>query len=710
MELTIDKLIEKVINHIPESDVKKIKEAYLYALEHPKNKKRLNGDDYILHPLNVAYILSDLNYDTDSICAALLHETINHGGSSIEEITKLFGSDVAMLVDSISKMNKLELTDDSNAASMNLRKVLVGLAKDVRVLFIKIADRIHNLRTGDVLEKEALKRKVEETMTVLIPIAHRLGINAWKSEMEDWCLKYSKPDVYEDIEEKLALSRRELEDNLLEMQSEISEMLIEHNISFHIKSRVKSVYSIYNKLNHGKKWNQIYDILALRIIVEKVSDCYLAIGLIHAKYRPIPGRFKDYIAMPKENMYQSLHTGIFGNDNHRYEVQIRTEEMDLIAEKGIASHWSYKEGGARKTKSLMEQKLELFRNLIETSENITSEDFNAQVQNDFLNDCIYVFTPKGDVVELPVNSTPIDFAYRIHSGVGDTTIGAIVNDSIVPLDYELQNNDIIEIKTNPNSTPNKEWLNFVKTSHAKNRIKSYFSKQEKDEITNKGKTLLNNELRKRKLAFDEILSNDNIKKLCKELHFNDINEVYFAIGSLRYTAAYIIDVISSDKKSAADALMAKMMKVTPKMNKAKNEVLVSGATDILVNFANCCKPVFGDEIVGFITKGEGVKIHRKDCENIKDNKERLISVSWNKDIDNYYETSIIIETTTGKNNLLDIISKATTKNVNVYNIKTKVVDLNTIFEMTVKVKNKDELDDFINSLYSLKVVRKVKRR
>ena len=710
MELTIDKLIEKVINHIPESDVKKIKEAYLYALEHPKNKKRLNGDDYILHPLNVAYILSDLNYDTDSICAALLHETINHGGSSIEEITKLFGSDVAMLVDSISKMNKLELTDDSNAASMNLRKVLVGLAKDVRVLFIKMADRIHNLRTGDVLEKEALKRKVDETMTVLIPIAHRLGINAWKSEMEDWCLKYSKPDVYQDIEEKLTVSRRELEDNLLEMQSDISEMLIEHNISFHIKSRVKSVYSIYNKLNHGKKWNQIYDILALRIIVEKVSDCYLAIGLIHAKYRPIPGRFKDYIAMPKENMYQSLHTGIFGNDNHRYEVQIRTHEMDLIAEKGIASHWSYKEGGARKTKSLMEQKLELFRNLIETSENITSEDFNAQVQNDFLNDCVYVFTPKGDVVELPVNSTPIDFAYRIHSGVGDTTIGAIVNDSIVPLDYELQNNDIIEIKTNPNSTPNKEWLNFVKTSHAKNRIKSYFSKQEKDEITNKGKTLLNNELRKRKLAFEEILSSDNIKKLCKELHFNDINEVYFAIGSLRYTAAYIIDVISSDKKSAADALMAKMMKVTPKMNKAKNEVLVSGATDILVNFANCCKPVFGDEIVGFITKGEGVKIHRKDCENIKDNKERLISVSWNKDIDNFYETSIIIETTTSKNNLLDIISKATTKNVNVYNIKTKVIDLNIIFEMTVKVKSKDELDDFINSLYSLKVVRKVKRK
>ncbi len=710
MNLTIDKLIAKVINDIPESDILKIKNAYNYALEHPKNKKRLNGDDYILHPLNVAYILSDLNYDVDSICAALLHETVNHGGATISEITELFGEDIAMLVDSISKMNKLELPDDSNAASLNLRKVLVGLAKDVRVLFIKIADRIHNLRTGDVLEKEALKRKVEETMTVLIPIAHRLGINAWKSEMEDWCLKYSKPDVYKDIEEKLAVSRRELEDNLADMQEEISEMLIEQNISFHIKSRVKSVYSIYNKLSHGKKWNQIYDILALRIIVEKVSDCYLAIGLIHAKYRPIPGRFKDYIAMPKENMYQSLHTGIFGNDNHRYEVQIRTEEMDLIAEKGLASHWSYKEGGARKTKSLMEQKLELFRNLIETSDNITSEDFNNQVQTDFLNDCIYVFTPKGDVVELPVSSTPIDFAYRIHSGVGDTTIGAIVNDRVVPLDYELQNNDIIEIKTNPNSTPNKEWLKFVKTSHAKNRIKSYFNKQEKDEITIKGKNLLNNELRKRKLAFEEVLSTENIKKLCKELHFNDLNDIYFAIGTLRYTSAYIIDVISSDKKSAADVLMAKMMRIPPKAKKAKNEVLVSGTTDILVTYANCCKPVFGDEIVGFVTKGEGVKIHRKDCENIILNKERIINVSWNNEKEDSYETSIIIETISAKNNLLDIISKATTKNISIYNIKTKIVDLNTIYEMTVKVKSKDELDDFINSLSSLKNIRKVKRK
>ncbi len=711
MNITIETIIDKCKHDLTTEEIENIYKAYDYALKHPKDRKRLNGDDYIQHSLNVANILSDLNTDCASICAALLHETINHGGSTKDEIASLFGDDIALLVDSISKMNKLELNDDGMAASLNLRKVLVGLAQDVRVLFIKIADRIHNLRTGDVLEKEALKRKVDETMNVLIPIAHRLGINAWKSEMEDWCLKYSKPQVYKDIEEKLAVSRSELEANLADMQEEISEMLIEQNISFHIKSRVKSVYSIYNKLNNGKKWNQIYDILALRVIVDKVSDCYLAIGLIHAKFRPIPGRFKDYIAMPKENMYQSLHTGVFGYDGNRYEIQIRTHEMDEIAEKGIASHWSYKEKGAKKTHNVMEQKLELFRSLIEASDNLTLEDFNNQVQNDFLNDCIYVFTPKGDVVELPVGSTPLDFAYRIHSGVGDTTIGAIVNDTIVPLDYHLQNNDIIQIKTNANSVPKKEWLNFVKTSHAKNKIKSYFSKQDKEAIIEKGKILLHNELRKQKLAFDEVLSSEHVKEICKELHFNDINDIYFAIGSLRYTSAYIILIVTSDKKSASDALVEKMMRSTPNIqNLSKNDVLVSGNADILAVFANCCRPVYGDEIVGFITKGKGVKVHRKDCENIVHQDMRMIDVVWNPLANHFYETDIIIETNSSKNCLLELVRKATLKNINVYNIKTKVVDYMMNYWMTVKVKSKEELDDFMNSLYQLKVVKKVKRK
>lgn len=711
MNKTIEELIIKCQNELNTDEINLIKKAYEYALVHPKGRKRLNGDDYILHPLNVAFILTDLNIDCASICASLLHETVNHGGATIEEIKELFGEEISDLVFSISKINRLELTDDSNAGSLYLRKVLVGLAKDVRVLFIKIADRIHNLRTGYVLEKDALKNKVEETMTVLIPIAHRLGINAWKSEMEDWCLRYSKPDVYKDIEEKLAVSRKELESNLLDMQESISEILMEQNISFHIKSRVKSIYSIYNKLSNGKQWNKIYDILALRIIVDKVSDCYLAIGLIHAKYRPIPGRFKDYIAMPKENMYQSLHTGIFGSDGHRYEVQIRTHEMDEIAEKGIASHWSYKEKGAKKIQNMMEQKLEMFRSLIESSDNLALDDFQNQVQNDFLNECIYVFTPKGDVVELPKGATPLDFAYRIHSGVGDKTVGAIVNDSIVPLEYALENNDIVQIKTNANSTPKKEWLNFVKTSHAKNKIKSYFSKQDKEQIIEKGKVLLQNELRKRKISFDEVLGTEKVKELCQELHMNEIQDLYFSIGSLRYTAAYIISLATEDKKTPSDVLVEKVLSTPIKKEvNRKCDVLVSGSSDILASLAHCCKPVLGDEIVGYVTKGEGVRVHLATCENVLNHSNRFLPVEWNYESDRQYETDLLVVTDGRKNSLLDLISKATTKNVNVYNIRSKNQDLNVVYEISVKVKNKDQLEDFMNSLYQLQTVKEVKRK
>ena len=521
--------------------------------------------------------------------------------------------------------------------------------------------------------------------------------------------KYSKPDVYDDIVNKLSLSRNELEDNLEEMQESISEILIEHNISFEIKSRVKSIYSIYNKLNNGKKWNQIYDILALRIIVNKVSECYLAIGLIHAKYRPIPGRFKDYIAMPKENMYQSLHTGVFGSDGYRYEIQIRTHEMDEIAEKGIASHWSYKEKGSKNIHDIMEQKLEMFRSLIEASDNTNLEEFDNQVKNDFLNECIYVFTPKGDVVELPFGSTPLDFAYRIHSGVGDTTVGAIVNDNIVNLEYTLQNNDIVEIKTNPNSVPKKEWLNYVKTSHAKNKIKSYFNKNAKESIIEKGKSLMQNELRKRHISFDEVLNQNSLKNVFKELHLNDINELYFAIGSLRYTSAYIIDLVTNERKSASDALIEKIIKNNPKnANQGKNDILVSGTNDILVSIASCCKPVFGDEIVGYITKGNGIKVHLKTCENIKRETSRLIEVSWNNEGLGNYEAKLIIKAC--KECLLEIVSKATVKSVNVVNIETKNEDTNIKYNLTLKVKNSSQLEDFISELKGISDILEVRRK
>lgn len=709
--ITIDMILEAMGSELTMDEVAQIREAYYYAQEKHAGSYRLTGDDFIMHPLSVALILTDLHVDSTTICASLLHEVLNNTDTTKEELIERFGSEIATIVDSISKMNKLEMPDTSEASAIYLRKVLVGIAEDVRVLFIKLADRLHNLRTASVLPSEKQKRKANETMSVLVPIAHRLGINSIKSELENLSLRYLKPDVYDDILERLNASQEELKEDLEEMQDEISNILIEHDIHFYIKSRVKSVYSIYNKLNSGKKWNSIYDILALRIIVDKESDCYTALGLIHAKYRPIPGRFKDYIAMPKENMYQSLHTGVFGSDGHRYEIQIRTPEMDELAEKGIASHWSYKEKGAKKVQNMMEQKLEVFRSLIEAKEDESDTEFASSVQNDFLSDFIYVFTPKGDVVELPKGATPIDFAYRIHTDVGDRVVGAIVNDNIVPLNYELSDNDIVKIKTNQTSTPSKEWLQFVKTSHARNKIKSYFSKQDREYYIGKGKEILESTLRKKKMSFDTVLSNENVKKICEVLKLKDISEIYFAIGTLRYTAIYIINLTQEDAKNVQDVLIEKVTRnFIPVKKNYKSEIIVAGSGDILVNLAKCCKPVLGDEITGYITKGEGVSVHLKDCPNIANKSSRLIDVEWNYETDNFYYTDISVSVFPGKNYLLDIISKATSKNIYIGQIKTKEQSEKTIYEMTLKIKNKEEVEAFMVSLQSFSFVLNIERK
>ena len=586
-----------------------IKKAYLYACNEHKGMKRLTGDDFITHPLEVTKILMDLNVDDTTIIASLLHEVINNGNKTYDDLVNDFGEDIAKIVLSVSKINKLELPDNNESSVIYLRKILVGLAQDVRVLYIKLADRLHNMRTNWAINPQKQKQKAEETMSVLVPIAHRLGINSIKSELENLSLYYLKPDVYNDILEKLNETVDELNGYLEEMKESIIDILTDAGIKFEIKGRVKSVYSIYNKLSNGKEWNKIYDILALRIFVEEESDCYQVIGLIHSRFRPMPKRFKDYIASPKENMYQSLHTTVFGIEGHVFEIQVRTYEMDEIAEKGIASHWSYKEKGTKKIQNVMEQKLEMFRNVIESSNNDTDADFESKVNADIFSDLIYTYTPKGDVVELPIGSTPIDFAYRIHSRVGDTTVGAIVNDQIVPLSYELKNDDVVNIKTNNNSTPNKDWLSFVKTSQAKNKIKAFFSKQDKEEYIEKGKNILEAELRKRKMAFNEVLTPEIIEKLIKDLKVKDLDEIYLSIGSLRFTAGYIINLTKADKHEVDDALFERKLSI-PKIN-YKSDILVEGNSDIMVNIAKCCMPIKGDEIVGFITKGQGISVHKK---------------------------------------------------------------------------------------------------
>ena len=690
--------------------IKKIEEAYDYAFKKHEGKKRKDGNDFITHPLKVARILCDLNVDEVTIIAALVHETISESDATSKELEKLFGSEVSHIVVSLTKINKLKLSDDSESSGLYLRKVLVGLSEDPRVLIIKLADRLHNMRTLDYLPVDKQKQKAMETMNVLIPIAHRLGINSIKSELEDLSLKYSKPEVYESILEKLDGTREELNNVLNEMIESVSEILSSHNIKFKIKGRVKSVYSIYTKLCTGRKWSDIYDILAMRAIVDDVSDCYLAAGLIHAKYRPIPKRFKDYIAMPKANMYQSLHTSVFGIDGHIFEIQLRTKEMDDIAENGIASHWSYKEHTSSNIKNIMDQKLEMYKNLIDSyNEDVSDDVFKEHMEDELLSDLIYVFTPKGDVMELPTGSTPIDFAYRIHTNVGEKMVGAIVNESIVPIDYKLQDGDIVKIKTDPNSMPNKDWLNIVKTSQAKNKIKSYFSKVDKEKYIELGNNLLEKEIRKQKLSFKEVMSEEHLNKLYKDLKVKSIEEIYLNIGSLRYTPSYIINLIYEDKKNVQDILLDKVLnnnKTTTK-NNYKKDILVAGYDDILVNIADCCHPVKGDEIRGYITKGNGVTIHKKNCINIKNINDRLINVNWNLDSDNTYISKLKIITNNDYNNMLDIITKASLKNVIVTSINEFNKNNTHGYNITIKVKDKNVLDSFIESIRILSYVSKV---
>ena len=676
-----------------------IKRAYEYAFNEHKGMKRLSGDDFITHPLEVTKILMDLNVDDTTIIASLLHEVINNGNTTFEDLKELFGEEVAMIVNSVSKINKLELPDNNEKSVIYLRKILVGLAEDVRVLYIKLADRLHNMRTNWAINPAKQKEKANETMSVLVPIAHRLGINSIKSELENLSLYYLKPDVYNDILEKLNNTVAELDDYLEEMKESIIELLTDAGITFEIKGRVKSVYSIYNKLNNGKEWNKIYDILALRVFVNTEAECYQVIGLIHSRFRPMPKRFKDYIASPKENMYQSLHTTVFGVEGKVFEIQVRTYEMDEIAEKGVASHWSYKEKGTKKIQNIMEQKLEMFRNVIEASINESDVDFEATVNSNIFSESIYTYTPKGDVIELPVGSTPIDFAYRIHSKVGDTTVGAIVNDQIVPLSYELQNDDVVNIKTNASATPNKDWINIAKTNQAKNKIKAYFSKKDKEEYIAKGKEILEKELRKRRLAFNEILTTDAINKITKDLKLKDLDDLYLAIGSLRYTAGYIINLSSDDKHNVEDVLLERKREM-PKIN-YKSDILVEGTPNIMVNIAKCCMPVKGDEIIGYITKGQGISVHKKNCPNVPLSSERVIDVAWNMESTNYYYTNIYVTIKDTKDILAEVITEIGKKDSLVRSCRTIEKEDRLIYELNIRIKDKEEMEKIENAILKI---------
>lgn len=709
---TVDDLLNKASEYIKnEEQLNIIKKAYSFAYEAHFGDKRLTGDDFILHPLNVALILTEIYADYETLATALLHDVINFSSSTLDDVEKEFGPEIRNLVDGISKINKLSLSAESNATATYYKKILIGLSKDVRIIILKIADRLHNMRTLWAIPENKRKEKAIETLEILVPIAHGLGINHIKSELEDLCLKYYKPEVYNDIVEKLNETRAELDLSVDKMMQNVSKILTDSNIPHEMKGRSKSVYSIYKKLQKGKTFNEIYDILALRFFVNTEAECYLALGAIHAKFKPVPRRFKDYIARPKPNGYQSLHTTVFGVDGKLFEIQIRTYDMDYVAEFGFASHWSYKEGTGHK-KNNIEKTLLNFRNIIELNEQQveSEEEFVNAIKTEVFNkENIYVYTPKGDVFELPNGSTPIDFAYRVHTSIGHQMVGAMVNNMIAPLNYKLRDGDIVKINTNKNSKgPSKEWLTIAYTASAKSKIKSFFTKVDREEVINKGKESLTKIIKRKKLSLNDVLNNKNIELVLNEYNLPNEEELYYEIGIGKYNPTSILKFINGEDKEEKD-IISKIINNNISTNYDDNDILVDNLTGIKVSFGGCCMPVYGDDIIGYISKGNGITVHRKNCHNILDENERIVNVKWNNKTNKKYLANVLIYALKKDNILADIITKTTSLGITVKSINTiSNNDLYT-FDIDILVSDKDSIDRYINVISNIKDVNEVER-
>ena len=696
--IQFEDVLERAKTYIEsEEQLKFIEQAYLFAKEKHAGQFRKSGEDYIVHPLNVAMILTTIYADCQTIAAGFLHDVLEDCDCTPEEMEEKFGSEVTKLVQGVTKLSKIHFSTENEYLIDYYKKIIVGMSEDVRVIIIKLADRLHNMRTLWATPPDRQKVKAKEALEILAPIAHHLGIHKIKSELEDLALRYLKPDVFYDIAEKLNKTKLERDRTVVDMEREVSELLTEHHINHEIKGRAKCIYSIYNKLNKGKKFSDIYDLLALRILVHTEQECYLALGIIHSKFRPLPKRFKDYIAMPKPNMYQSLHTTVFGIDGYLFEIQIRTYDMDEVAENGIASHWAYKENkGSNKAANLQsttEQKLQFFKSIIDLSKDkMSSEEFVNSVKDEVLNNNIYCFTPKGDVIELPKGATPIDFAYKIHTKVGETTTGAIVNNAIVPLNYELKNNDIVRIITNKNATPSPEWVNIVKATTTRNKIKNFFSKNEKEIYIERGKYSLEKELRRRKLSISDFFSDKNVKKICEEFRLDDLEDIYLTVGNGKNSANSIINSIDKIEEVVAP----KVVKVTPKNIDA--DIIVSGIDKVKVNLANCCCPVFGDDIIGYITKGNGISVHRTNCHNLEMLETRTLEVHWNTNVNKRYLTNLLIYSNSQENHMLSLIQTISNMNVSVDSIKTMSKTDAILYEASVYVTGLEQLTKLMTLL------------
>lgn len=708
-KLTIEYIVSKARSYIEdEEQIKVIEKAYEFAKLMHEGQFRKSGEPYITHPMNVALILISVYADFETISAGLLHDVLEDCDCTPEEMESEFGPIITKLVKGVTKLSKINFSTENEYLIDYYKKIIVGMSEDVRVIIIKLADRLHNMRTLWAIPEDRQKVKAKEALEILAPIAHHLGIHKIKSELEDLSLRYLKPDVFYDIAEKLNKTKLERDKTVFDMEKEVSDLLDEYHIPHEMKGRAKSIYSIYNKLDKGKKFSDIYDLLALRILVNTEQECYLALGLIHSKFRPLPKRFKDYIAMPKPNMYQSLHTTVFGIDGYLFEIQIRTYEMDEVAENGIASHWAYKESGGSKTtanlQTTTEQKLQFFKSIIDLrNDNMGSEEFVNSVKDEVLNNNIYCFTPKGDVIELPKGATPLDFAYKIHTKVGETTVGAIVNNNIVPLNYELKDNDIVKINTNKASTPSKEWINMVKSTATRNKIRAFFTKNDREIYVERGKYLLEKELRKRKLVFNEFLTDENIKKICDSIKVENIEEIYLSIGNGKQPVNAVINIIDKYEEVPAP----KIVKIGTKSNDA--DIIVNGIDKVKVNLAACCSPVYGDEIVGYITKGNGITVHRINCHNLEMLEDRTVEVKWNDKSNKRYLSYLLIYTNDSDNHMLDLVQTISMMNVSVDSIQIMSRGEKSIYEISCFVTGLEQLEKMFIMLNKQKYIEKVER-
>ena len=707
--------INKYINLKESVDL--VEKAYNYAQEKHKDQKRSSGEPYFVHLLNVAYELAKLKADPNTICAGLLHDVIEDCNVSKEEFVEEFGEDIYNMVEAVTKISNLKFTDEKEYQAANHRKIFVAMAKDIRVVLVKLVDRLHNMRTLEYLPEAKQQRIAKETLEVYAPIAHRLGIAEIKNELEDLAFYYLDNDKYHEIAKLVESKKSQRDDQIAIMMQDISTILTEKKIPFRIFGRSKHLYSINKKMiTKNKRFDEILDLLAVRIVTKTVTNCYEILGYIHAVYRPIPGRLKDYIAMPKMNMYQSLHTTIVGPDGRIYEVQIRTEEMDQIAERGIAAHWSYKEGETRNQKKVVEE-LSWLKAFEDNSE-VDAKEYMNDVTHDIFNANIYCLTPRGRVIDLPNGATPLDFAYRIHTEVGNQTVGAVVNGVLVPLNTQLKTGDVIELKTNKNSTPSEDWLKIVKSNHARNKIKAYFVKKEledKEEAVKLGESLLKDELRKHELDVNEYFETKKLDKIANAMQLPSSYELLYSIGCKSLSTQSVIEKIANfgKKELDIDYLKSITKKNAEKKDRtvSKTGIVVKGVTSMKISLSPCCSPVYGDDIIGFVSKGQGIKVHRKQCPNVA-NEKRVIDVEWDANKPEMkYEASIKIFSKDRSYLLTDLVTviaqyKATLTAVN---ISANSEDFTANASMSLMVSDLEHLDTIMANLRKVESVISVER-